>query len=82
MLVELTAAGKKRMAELLPDKTQPWRDLGVSILHELIVPHLLGLADLPTPKYVRAIDEVVEGINAGDAAGRDATRPGRNGRPI
>ncbi len=81
VMVELTASGKKRMAELLPDKSQSWRDLGVSILHELIVPHLLGLTDLPTPKYVRAIEEVVEGIRSGDAAGRDATgQEGTGGR--
>ena len=32
----------------------------MSILHRLIVENLLGVADLPKPKYVHLVDEVVE----------------------
>ena len=69
------------MKERVPDKSAAWRQLGVSILHELLVPDLLGLKDLPAPKYVRGIDEVVESLRAGDATGRDATgQQGLGGR--
>ena len=61
------------MSERLSDKSEPWRELGVSILHELVVPELLNFDDVATPKYVRSIDEVIEGIENGDSAGRDAT---------
>jgi uncharacterized protein (DUF1015 family) len=38
-------------------------------------------ATLPAPKYVRDIDEVVQGLKEGDAAGRDATgQAGTGGR--
>ncbi len=73
LMTELTSAGRERMAELVPGKSDAWRSLGVSILHELIVPHVLGLDGLPAPRYVRAIDEVIEGMQSGDMAGRDAT---------
>jgi uncharacterized protein (DUF1015 family) len=72
-MTELTDAGHQQMAEQLSGKTAAWRSLGVSILHELIMPRAIQLAELPTPKYVRGIDEVVSGINEGDSAGRDAT---------
>jgi uncharacterized protein (DUF1015 family) len=39
------------------------------------------LTPLPAPKYVRDIEEVVQGLNHGDAAGRDATgQAGTGGR--
>ena len=34
---------------------------------------VLGYSDLPTPKYLHDIPEVVQGIRQGDMAGRDAT---------
>ena len=73
VLASMNAAGAAMMSDRLSDKSEAWRDLGVSILHELVMPELLDYKNIPTPKYVRSIDEVVEGINNGDAAGRDAT---------
>jgi uncharacterized protein (DUF1015 family) len=55
------------MAQLAPDHSQQWRELGVSILHGLVVDKLLAAPQLPTPKYVHLVDEVVEGLAAGDA---------------
>jgi uncharacterized protein (DUF1015 family) len=81
VMCELTEAGHDRMAKRVPDKSPAWRKLGVSILHELLVPELLGLKNLPAPKYVRAIEEVVESLRHGDATGRDATgQQGLGGR--
>ena len=73
VMARMTADGAQIMAERLSEKTDAWRELGVSILHELVIPDLLGLSGLPTPKYVRSIEEVVTGINEGDTVGRDAT---------
>lgn len=72
-LVRITDQGRQRMAQIAAEHSDAWQGLGVSILHRLIVADLLDMAELPTPKYVRAIDEVVAGLQQGDAAGRDNT---------
>jgi uncharacterized protein (DUF1015 family) len=80
-LVRLTEAGRVRMAEVAADHSPEWQGLGVSILHRLIVDTLLDSPNLPAPKYVRGIDEVVHSLKAGDDAGRDATgQQGTGGR--
>lgn len=74
MLVRVTDAGRRRMAEVASEHTADWQGLGVSILHRLIIDSLLApRASLPTPKYVRDLEELVEGLKHGDTAGRDAT---------
>jgi uncharacterized protein (DUF1015 family) len=45
----------------------------VAILHRLVVETLLGGKELPKPKYVHTVEEVVESLEAGDVGGRDAT---------
>jgi hypothetical protein len=72
-LARITEAGRKRMADLSTDHSSDWQSLGVSILHRLVMDNLLALPKLPSPKYVRAIDEVVQGLLHGDDTGRDAT---------
>ncbi|MCG8450692.1 MAG: DUF1015 domain-containing protein [Pirellulales bacterium] len=72
-LVRLTEAGQWKMAQVADDHGADWQGLGVSILHRLIVETLLDAPNLPAPKYVRSIEEVVEGLQHGDAAGRDHT---------
>ncbi len=73
-LVRLTEAGRRRMAEVASEHSADWQGLGVSILHRLIMDSLLApRSSLPAPKYVRDIEEVVEGLKRGDTAGRDAT---------
>jgi uncharacterized protein (DUF1015 family) len=78
----LTDAGRGRMAEAADDHSADWQGLGVSILHRLIIDTLLApRSSLPAPKYVRDIEEVVRGLEHGDAAGRDATgQAGTGGR--
>jgi len=77
-MVRLNNAGRAKLASVADDHCTEWQGLGVSILHRLIVETLL--ADLPgcgpnlaAPKYVRAIDEVVDGLKNGDSIGRDHT---------
>jgi uncharacterized protein (DUF1015 family) len=82
VLARLTASGEKMMAEIAPKQSAHWRSLGVSLLHRLVVERLLEYEKLPSPKYVHSILEVVEGINFGDASGRDATGQEGSGRPF
>jgi uncharacterized protein (DUF1015 family) len=81
-IARLTDAGRKRMAEISTDHSNDWQGLGVSILHRLVMDTLVAPCSLlPAPKYVRDIEEVVSGLKAGDAAGRDATgQQGSGGR--
>ena len=48
------------------DHGQQWQGLGVSILHRLIIEDRLGVEDLPKPKYVHLVEEVVQGLSGGD----------------
>ena len=66
LIVRLTDAGRERMAQIAADRSEPWRALGVSILHHLIIKDLLGVDDLPKPGYVHLVEEVVEGCASGD----------------
>lgn len=52
------------MDRLVPDHGPEWRSLGVSILHELALKHLLGDLGTPTVRYVHLIDEVVDDVAA------------------
>ncbi len=65
-LVSLTDAGRQRLAGQAEDHSQDWRDLGVSILHRLIVQTLLDVEDLPKPKYVHEVAEVCDGLKSGE----------------
>jgi len=72
-LARLTDAGREKMAQAASDHCTDWQGLGVSLLHRLIIDTLLSSPDLPAPKYVRSIEEVVEGLAHGDSVGRDHT---------
>jgi uncharacterized protein (DUF1015 family) len=43
-----------------------WQGLGVSILHRLVIDTLLAAKDLPKPRYVHQVEEVVEGLESGE----------------
>ncbi len=72
-IAKVTDQGRKKMTEIAPEHSADWQGLGVSLLHCLVVETLLGGKDLPKPKYVHSVDEVVESLEQGDAATRDAT---------
>ncbi|MDP1560444.1 MAG: DUF1015 domain-containing protein [Pirellulaceae bacterium] len=80
--LELTAEGMTRLAEIAPEHCDHWRGLGVSILHRLLMDDCLQLKELPTPKYVHSIEEMVEGLKRGDEVGRDATGQSGDGQPF
>ena len=65
-LTSLTAEGKAKMDEVAQDHHPEWRELGVSLLHRLIVETLLGVPEPPKPEYVHLVDEAVLGLHAGN----------------
>ncbi len=73
VLARLNPAGEDMMKNLAVDQSDEWRSLGVALLHKLVIGKLLDYSDLPSPKYVHAVDEVIQGLKVGDDAGRDAT---------
>jgi uncharacterized protein (DUF1015 family) len=80
-LARLNDAGRRLMAQAATDHSSEWQELGVSILHRLVIDTLLDAPNLPAPKYIRDIEEVIRGLEEGDTAGRDATgQAGTGGR--
>lgn len=76
-----TADGLEQMAKIATDHSSDWQGLGVSLLHRLVMETLLGVKDLPKPMYVHSVEEVIDGLKAGDKVGRDATgQMGQGGR--
>ncbi len=70
MIARITPAGQQRMAELACQHSDDWQGLGVAILHRLIMDSLLGAKDLPKPKYVHLVDEVISGLEQGEDDGQ------------
>jgi hypothetical protein len=71
VLARITDAGRRHMREISSDHGEEWCGLGVAILHRLVIEHLLGAKDLPKPKYVHLVQELVDSLNRGDDDGQD-----------
>jgi uncharacterized protein (DUF1015 family) len=69
VLASITPSGRERMAELASEHSADWQELGVSILHRLVIDHLLGARDLPKCEYVHLVDEVLQLLQQGDPQG-------------
>jgi uncharacterized protein (DUF1015 family) len=69
VLASITDEGLARMAELASEHSPDWQRLGVSILHRLIIDHLLQARDLPKCEYVHRVEEVQEFLEQGDPEG-------------
>jgi len=65
-LTSLTEEGKAKMDEIAQDHHPEWRELGVSLLHRLIVATLLEVPEPPKPEYVHLVDEVITGLRTAD----------------
>ncbi len=65
-IARLTDVGRRRMAEIAAEHSADWQGLGVSLLHRLLMDTLISARDLPKPRYVHLVDEVVEGAESGD----------------
>jgi uncharacterized protein (DUF1015 family) len=70
VIARITANGHRRMEELAADRSPDWRGLGVAVLHRLVVDTLLKASDLPEPKYVHLINDVVAELERGDEDGK------------
>jgi uncharacterized protein (DUF1015 family) len=66
VIAELTQSGREKMADVAKEHTPEWRELGVALLHRLLIEDLLGGKDLPKPRYVHLVQEVVEGLKSGE----------------
>jgi uncharacterized protein (DUF1015 family) len=62
IVARITAAGRKRLKALAPERSDDWRSLGVSILHRLVVENLLEGKSWPKPEYVHLVKEVIDGL--------------------
>jgi uncharacterized protein (DUF1015 family) len=65
-LTSLTEEGKAKMNEIAQDHHPEWQELGVSLLHRLIVETLLETPEPPRPTYVHLVQEVVSELRSGD----------------
>ena len=54
------------MAQVASEHSSDWQGLGVSILHRLLIETLLGGKDLPKPRHVHQVEEVVQGLESGE----------------
>lgn len=66
VIATVNETGKGRLAEVAADRSADWRSLGVSVLHRLVIETLLEQTDLPKPKYVHLVDELIEALDADD----------------
>jgi uncharacterized protein (DUF1015 family) len=57
-----TGQAMAKMETIAAEHSGQWRGLGVSLLHRLVIEHLLGLRDMPKPGYVHLVDEVIDGL--------------------
>jgi len=64
VIVEPTAAGRAKLAQVAADHDASWRELGVTVLHRLILDTLLG-EDQAERTYVHQVAEVVEHLGTG-----------------
>jgi uncharacterized protein (DUF1015 family) len=65
-IARLTAEGRRIMAQVASDHGDDWRELGVALLHRLVIENILGATDLPKPDYVHLVGEVVVGLESGN----------------
>ena len=66
VVARITTAGQQRMAGLATDHSEDWQGLGVALLHRLVVDTLLEAKELPKPKYVHLVEEVISSLEQGD----------------
>ena len=70
VLVRISREGRARMARIAADHCLQWQGLGVALLHRLVVETLLEAEDLPNPRYVHLLEEVISGLENGDQDGQ------------
>lgn len=71
VMAQITEAGREAMRQASTDHGEAWCGLGVAMLHRLAMETLLGAKDLPKPKYVHLVQELVDSLHTGDEDGTD-----------
>jgi uncharacterized protein (DUF1015 family) len=76
VMCQAGAAADAQMKTLAPEQSDDWCGLGVSLLHRLVIDHLLGCQGHPKPTYVHEVSETIEGIKGeGSLAESDSDEP-------
>lgn len=70
-LARITPEGRELMEQVAREHSPAWRELGVAILHRLVVDTLFRADTLPPPKYVHQVEEVVAALAHGDESGEE-----------
>ncbi|MDR2440661.1 MAG: DUF1015 domain-containing protein [Planctomycetaceae bacterium] len=65
MLTTLTQSGQEKMKETAIEHHPEWCELGVSLLHCLIIETLLENKNYPTPTYLHLVDDVIAELKQG-----------------
>jgi len=64
VVASITNAGRAKMSQSAPEHCAAWCGLGVAVLHRLVVDSLLAAPNLPKPRYVHQVEEVVAGLKS------------------
>ncbi len=64
-IASLTPQGREKMDQVAFDHEAPWRRLGVSILHRLVLKTLLELDETPAADFVHEVGQVTAGLKTG-----------------
>lgn len=76
VLCKALDGAKVRIKELASAQSEDWRDLGVSLLHRLVIDDLLDCQGHPKPTYVHEVSELLEGMRGeGSQAESDSDEP-------
>ena len=76
VLCKARDGAKVRIKELASAQSEDWRDLGVSLLHRLVIDDLLDCQGHPKPTYVHEVSELLEGMRGeGSQAESDSDEP-------
>ena len=76
VLCKASQGATTRMHELAATQSEDWRQLGVSLLHRLVIDDLLGCEGHPKPTYVHEVSELLEGMRGeGSQAESDSDEP-------
>lgn len=65
-VAKITPRGKERIASVAADHSGDWQELGVALLHRLVIENLLDGKNLPKPTYVHLASEVAYELEIGD----------------
>lgn len=66
VVARVTDSGRQRMAQVSAGYCDDWQGLGVALLHQLVLGTLLDAQELPKPKYVHLVEDVISELEGGN----------------